>query len=136
MNKLRFTTGSIFDLVDDIFNDNLFNTTESELSTSVKYDIIENEVGYEVDVMLPGFKKEDVKIEVDKGILTIKGERKIDEKIKFNRKGSFFGKFEKSFELPKNIIDNKIDASFVDGVLKIEIPKDVKKELSKFIAIN
>jgi len=86
--------------------------------------------------MLPGFKKEDVSIDVDDGVLTVKGERTAQEETIFNRKGSFYGKFEKSFTLPEEVLADEISASFEDGILTLEIPKDVEKKLSKTIEIK
>ena len=88
-------------------------------------DIIETENNYEVDLYLAGIKKEDVSIKVDENILTIKAERKTTD-VKYNRKESFSGLYQKSFALPKNINEDDIKASFVDGILKVSIPKTIE----------
>jgi len=124
---------SLFDrfLDEDIFNWNL--PTNNIIPD---YDIIEKDNEYLVDFALAGFKREDVSINVDDGVLTIEGERKVDEEIKYTRKGSFYGQFKRSFTLPDNVIIDNIDASFSDGILSVIIPKDEKLKLSKTIEIK
>jgi HSP20 family protein len=127
---VRYSKPFGIDLFDAIFNDEIFNTT------SVDYDITEDDEKFGLEFMLPGFKKEDMSLSVDDGVLTVEGERKVQEETKFNRKGSFYGKFKKSFTLPDDVLSEKINASFTDGILSLEIPKDVEKKLSKVIEIN
>lgn len=124
------------DLFDSIFNMKGIDWNKPTNTEMIKYDVIENDEKYDLDLMLPGFKKENINILVEEDSLIIKGERKENENKKFNRKGSFFGDFEKSFYLPDNILEDKISASFNDGILTITIPKDDKGELSKIIEIK
>ena len=126
---------SLFDRFfdDDIFNWNLDVPTNK---IAPNHDIIEKDDEYLVDFALAGFKKEDVSLNVDDGVLTIEGERKINDDIKYNRKGTFYGSFKKSFTLPENINTEKIDASFNDGILSVTIPKDEKAKLTKTIEIK
>ncbi len=126
---------SLFDKIfdDDIFNWNIDLRANSTIPT---HDIIENENEYIVDFALAGFKKEDVSLNIDNNILSIEGERKVNDDIKYNRKNTFHGHFKKSFSLPENINLEKIDASFNDGILSIKIPKDEKLKLSKQIKIK
>jgi HSP20 family protein len=98
------------------------------------YDVSEIEDAYMLDMVLAGFNKEDVSVEVEDDTLTIKGERKVQEELKYSRKGSFSGEFVKSFILPKDVLADKIDASFTNGILSIQIPKEEK--LSKAIEIK
>lgn len=125
---------NIFDnLLDD---SNLFNWDRGINSGVPHYDIVENKDNYSLDFMLAGFNKDDVSINIEKDTLTIEGERKTKEDGKYNYKGSFYGKFKKSFTLPENIIVDKIRASFENGVLSLKIPKDEKAKLSKMIKIE
>jgi HSP20 family protein len=81
---------------------------------------------YYIEVDLPGVKKEDISINVDDNVLTISGERKIEEERKdeeFYRVESVYGKFERSFTLPEDVDADKIEAEVKDGVLTIRIPK-------------
>ena len=95
---------------------------------------------YLVTMDLPGVEKKDVEIKVSDGFLTISGERKIVNQDSENnrvRHESTHGAFSRSFELTSNIIENKIKATFKDGVLNITIPKaeEVKSAIKK-IAIS
>ena len=81
---------------------------------------------YYIEVDLPGVKKEDINIDVKDNILTISGERKVEEERKeddFYRVESVYGKFERSFSLPEDVDADKIEAEAKDGVLTVKIPK-------------
>jgi HSP20 family protein len=87
------------------------------------------EKGYHLEIDLPGVKKEDIETSVNDNILTISGERKLEqqeEKDNYTRIESFFGRFERSFKLPSDADVENIEAKFNDGVLKIFIPKKPK----------
>ena len=108
----------------------------------------EGEFAYHVDVDLPGVKKEDIKVDLNKGILTISGERKVEinkgiltisgerktkEEIKqedYYNIETYFGKFSRSFTLPDNVDIENIEAKSDNGVLEIVIPK-LKDDVSK-----
>ena len=123
-------------LFDRFFDEDVFNWDIPTNIVTPNYDIIENDNEYLLDFALAGFKREDVSINVEDNILTIEGERKVAEKTKYNRKGSYYGQFKKTFTLPNNILADKIDASFSDGILSVAIPKDEKVKLSKTIEIK
>lgn len=129
------TSNGMISLLDNIFNDDLFNWSPISTST-IDYDVIERDNEYVLDLALPGFTRENVTINVEDNVMTIEGERKYDEKIKYNRKGNFYGHFKKSFTLPEDVIAEKIDASFSNGILSIIVPKDEKAKLSKVIEIK
>ena len=126
----------MLNILDHFFDDEVFNWNIPEKTIIPDYDIIENDGEYLVDFGLAGFAKEDVSLNVENDILTIEGERKSDEDIKFTRKGNFYGKFRKTFTLPDNIVADKIGASWKDGMLRITLPKDKKTKLSKSIEIT
>lgn len=93
----------------------------------------EGEFAYHVDVDLPGIKKEDIKVDLNKGILTISGERKTKEEVKqedYYKIETYFGKFSRSFTLPDNVDIENIEAKSDNGVLEIVIPK-LKDDVSK-----
>ncbi|MGE3591429.1 MAG: Hsp20/alpha crystallin family protein, partial [Arcobacter sp.] len=74
----------------------------------------EGEFAYHVDVDLPGVKKEDIKVDINKGVLTISGERKLKEEVKeedYYKVETYFGKFSRSFTLPDNADIENIEAS-------------------------
>ena len=123
-NPLDNSIVKFSDLFDDIFNDTY--SAYEPLS-----DIIENDNEYIIETMLPGFSKKDVEIKIENNKLIIEGERKLDENINFNKRRSFYGKFKKEYYLPDHIKDKDIKAKFKDGVLKLEIPKNVTKVMKK-----
>ena len=91
-----------------------------------RVDIAETDKEFSIRAEIPEVKKEDVKITVDNGILTIRGERtqeKEKKEKKFHRIERFYGSFMRSFTLPDNVDENKIEASFKEGMLNLTIPK-------------
>jgi HSP20 family protein len=88
-------------------------------------DISENEDGYRLSFEIPGTMKDDVKIWVENDLLTVSGEKKNNlgkEDVKVHSERSY-GKFERSFRLPKNANKEEVKAEFIDGVLEVVIPK-------------
>lgn len=135
MTLMRYEKpSSLVNLFDTFFNDDF--TTNNNYGGNVKYDVIENNDNYILDMALPGFKKDDVNINVEKDTLTIKGERNKNKELNYSYSGSFFGKFEKSFDLPDDIKTDEINATFNDGILTISIPKNVEARVSKMIEIT
>ena len=124
-----------------IFNnlDRLFNNTESNLPSLWKprFEVINIDTSYRVRAEIPGMTKKDVSIEIEDDILTISGERKFgDDSLDENHYSEFsYGKFSRSFNLPEDVMKDKIKASMKDGVLALEIPriKQVKPEPKKIV---
>lgn len=89
-------------------------------------DIRETEDGYIVKADLPGLKKEDIQIDLKDSTLTLKGEKKFEEKVSkdnYIRTERAYGTFVRSFTLPHNVDAEKIKASYKDGVLELTLPK-------------
>jgi HSP20 family protein len=89
-------------------------------------DIHETEDGYVVKADLPGLKKEDIQIDLKDSTLTLKGEKKFEEKVSkdnYIRTERAYGTFVRSFTLPHNVDAEKIKASYKDGVLELTLPK-------------
>src|SRR5690242_9318568 len=89
-------------------------------------DISETEKEYLIRAELPAVKKEDVKVTVDDGMITIEGERKQqkeDKNEKMHRVESFYGHFTRSFSLPESVNESAIRCESKDGVLTVHIPK-------------
>ncbi|MBD3410349.1 MAG: Hsp20 family protein [Ignavibacteriales bacterium] len=89
-------------------------------------DISENEENYVLNMDLPGVKKDDVKISYANGELSVSGERKFERdenKEKYHRVERAYGKYYRSFTLPKEIKVEEIKADFTDGSLTVTIPK-------------
>ncbi len=127
--RSKYPTINLFDaLFEDAFD---FPEINTEVKSPI-HDVIENEIEFQVEMLLAGVKKEDISIDVEKNVLTIKAERKEIKDIQYNRKQTYFGKYERIFKLPDNVDKEKIDASLVDGILKIIIPKiEIDAKLSK-----
>ena len=89
-------------------------------------DIQETEAEYTVKADLPDVKKEDVKVEVENGVLTVEGERKQEKEEKgkkFHKVERAYGRFVRRFVLPTELDAAKVQAEFKDGVLNIRLPK-------------
>jgi HSP20 family protein len=105
---------------------------------SPEVDISEDERGYLLKADLPEMKKDDVKVTVEDGILSVSGERKIeneDQKKKFHRTERSFGNFRRSFTLPEDADSTKVTAEFHDGVLEVHLPTTARPR-SKAIEVK
>jgi HSP20 family protein len=92
-------------------------------------DIIEDESEYLIKVELPEVQKDDVKVTVENGTLTISGERKAEKDQKgrkFHRVERYYGRFERSFAVPDDSDSEHVKAEFKDGVLRIRLAKSEK----------
>ena len=89
-------------------------------------DISEDEKCYNINVELPDMKREDIKVSVENGILTITGERireKEEQNRKYHRVERAYGTFVRNFTLPQNVDASKVNANYRDGVLHVTIEK-------------
>ena len=134
-------------LLDDFFDVPMFsrrsgfgNATNNIMHTDVK----ENENGYEIDMDLPGVKKEDVQAELKDGYLTVKAATNTSNETKddnghYIRRERYSGSCSRSFFIGEQVTQEDIKAKFEDGVLKIVVPKkeeQPKVEESNYIAIE
>jgi len=97
-------------------------------------DITEDEKEYLIKAQLPEVKKDDMKVSVQDGILTIAGERKSEKEErnkKFHRVEWAYGSFSRSFTLPEDADADKVAGDFKDGVLKVHVPKSEKAKPKK-----
>ena len=103
-------------------------------------DISEMENGFEVRAELPGVSEKDVNVSVTDNLLTIKGEKRQEEKTddkNYHRVERRYGSFQRSFTLPRHVETDAIKAQFTDGVLVLEIPKaEVAKPTEISITTN
>ena len=124
-------------LVDQFFNQDFSGGSVS--SFSPKVDIAETESEFEIQLHVPGMNKSDFDIDLNKDQITISGERKMEKENKgknFHSVESYYGNFNRTFYLPDVINKDKVDASYVDGILTITLPKDEKKVTKKQIAVK
>ena len=99
----------------------------------------EGEFAYHVDVDLPGVKKEDIKVDIKDGVLSVSGERHFKEEVKeedYYKVETSFGKFTRSFSLPDNADVENIEATCDNGVLEVVIPKLAEKNNIKSISVK
>ena len=139
---------NLFDDFDNFNFDKALNRMNRELygkhsRNMMKTDVRETENSYELDIDLPGFKKDEIKVELDNGYLSIsaaKGLDKDEEKKdgKYIRRERYAGAMNRTFYVGDNLTQQDIQAKFEDGILKISVPKkDVQQiEQNKYIAIE
>ena len=125
--------------VDNFFDRGWLNKWEKEFPA---VNIAENEKNYSVEVVAPGFRKEDFKLKVEDDILTISAESKSEKKEngkdkEYTRREYSYNSFTRSFRLPDNVKDDSISASYQDGILLLELPKSkMQVKATKEIAIK
>ena len=129
-----------FDLLGEMFSDPFFIEHESR---TMKTDIKEKKDKYIIDIELPGYQKENIKMEVDNGYLTVHAEINSDneekEEGKFVRKERYAGSCSRSFYVGTEVQSEDIKASFKNGMLRMEVPKkEENRELpeKKYIQID
>ncbi len=125
-------------MLDRFFNESV-NSRSTLASFTPHVDTCETDQGYEIEVSLPGLKKEAIQIDFQDGRLTITGERKFSEEKK-NKKyhlvESQYGSFTRAFYLPDTINSEGIEAEFEDGILRIVVPKDTRRTARHQIRIK
>ena len=102
----------------------------------MRTDVRETEDTYELDVDLPGFKKDEVTLELKDGVLTIQAVKGLDKdetdkKGKYIRQERYAGACSRSFFVGEGIEPRDVSAKFEDGILRVSLPKQVKKELPR-----
>jgi HSP20 family protein len=121
-------------LFGDVFDDfGIFRKSNSIM----KSDIYEKDGVYTVEVDIPGFKKENVKVDYDDGYLKISGKREEvkEENTNYLHKERFSGEFSRSYYIG-NIDESSIKAKFEDGTLKVTFPKEEPKDTTRQIPIE
>ena len=138
---MRYMTTRNHDLFNDMFDD-VFRAPVFTGNNIMKTDVREKDGKYILEVEVPGYKKEDVKISLFNGNLTISAshtttDEEKDAKGKVLRQERFSGNTSRTFYVGDAIKDTDIQASFSDGILKIELPTEQKKEeeTKKYIEI-
>lgn len=113
-------------LMNEIFKPDWFGGVDSYNFDVPAVNIKDNEKEFELELMVPGRKKEDFNIEVDNDVLTISSEKKSEDEVKegnYTRREFNFSSFKRSFTLPETIDSDKIKANYEDGLLKFVLPK-------------
>ena len=109
----------------------------------MKTDVKETDNSYELDIDLPGFKKEDINVQLDNGYLTIAASKSLEkedehEKSHYIRQERYSGSMSRSFYVGNDVRQEEIHAKYEDGILKLAVPKKVAKaiETNKYIQIE
>ncbi len=114
-------------LFDDVFAPRWGRHEEKAWVPTV--DVMERDNEFIVSVDIPGVEKKDVKVSLEKNILTIKGERKMERREEEEEEGTYhcaercYGTFSRSFTLPRTVDASKINAKYKEGVLVMTLPK-------------
>ena len=120
-NRLFFPS-----LVNDFMGPDWFGGTENWNTSVPAVNIKNNEKDFELELAVPGFKRDDFTVEVDNDVLTISSEVKTENeetKDNYTRKEFSFSSFKRAFTLPETVDGSKIDAKYEDGVLRVVLPK-------------
>ncbi len=119
--------------LDDLF-DNFFASEDN----SLKCDIYEKDGKFHIEMDIPGYNKDEIKIESNKGNIIITAEKEREEKDegkKYLRKERVYGKYQRSFYLG-DVNEDEIDATFQNGILTVVVPKQGEKETKKYIEVK
>jgi HSP20 family protein len=115
------------DIMDEFFNEAVA-TNDASFSPNINISETDNKLSIDVDI--PGMNKEDINVNLENGTLTISGERKNkseEEGRTFHRVETRYGSFERSFQLPDNVDEESVEASYENGILTIDIDKKEEK---------
>jgi HSP20 family protein len=113
-------------LMNEIFKPDWLGGMENKMATLPPVNIKENETAFELELAIPGQKKEDFNIEIDKDVLTISMEINSEEeasKEHYTRREFTSTSFKRSFTLPETVENEKIEASYENGILAFMLPK-------------
>ncbi len=128
-----FWGGSRRSLVPRLFDfEPLSKTFKSRMGfVEPKVDVAETDNEYEITAELPGLDEKNVEVSLSEGVLTIRGEKKTEAEEKkkdYYRVERSYGSFQRSFALPDSIDEDKIDAAFEKGILKLTLPKTAEAQ--------
>jgi HSP20 family protein len=146
MTLVKFANGQKNQNVNPFFNDvfeSIFNDSflSDKLATRVPaVNIAETENEFHIELAVPGLKKEDFKISLDKNVLSISAEKKaenVEEGKKYSKKEYSYNSFVRSFTLPETVDHAKIEAQYTDGILKLIVAKKEEAKIqSREIAVK
>jgi len=123
------------DVFDSLINDSFLNDRLVNKVPAVNIAETENE--FHIELAVPGLKKEDFKIALDKNVLSVSAEKKVEDGKKYSKREYSYNSFVRSFTLPESADQGKIDAEYTDGVLKLNVAKkEEAKAQSREIAVK
>jgi len=135
------TRRSFSPLLSNLFDDDFFPVLSSRTSTMPAVNIKENEKNFTLELAVPGIDKKDLKIDISEDVLTISSETRNEteeSKDGYKRKEFSFASFCRSFYIPENVNREKIGASYRDGILSVDLPKqeEEKNKITRQIKIS
>ena len=141
MNLIRKQPPFFPSLIDDFINTDWNLKVPSFSGTVPAVNIKELDSQFEIELAVPGMKKDDFEIEVEDGVLSISStqeEEQVNEKGKFTRREFSYSSFRRSFTLPESVNPTKIDATYKEGVLLVLLPKhkEAQPQPKKLIKIR
>jgi HSP20 family protein len=126
------------DVFDSLINDSMLN--DRFVAKTPAVNIAETENEFQIELAVPGLKKEDFKINLDKNVLSVSAEKKaenVEEGKKYSKREYSYNSFVRSFTLPESADYAKINAEYVDGVLKLNVAKKEEAKIqSREIAVK
>lgn len=143
MSLIKRNQGGYFpfrSVLSDFFdNDGFLFDKMWDKETMPAVNISETDKGFEIELAAPGMKKEDFKVKVDNGVLTISAERKEEKEEKkknYTRQEYNFSSFSRSFTLPENVKEDDLMAKYEDGLLRLTVgKKEAVKSKAKEIPV-
>ena len=144
-------------LMPSIFGENLFNDDwmnfgfpevdkalyGKHAAHEMKTDVRETDSGYEVDIDLPGFKKDEIDVQLDNGYLSISAAKGLDKeekdkKDKYIRRERYAGSMSRTFYVGESVTENDIHAKYENGILTLDVPKEEAKKVpeKRYISIE
>lgn len=141
MNLIRKQPPFFPSLIDDFINTDWNLKVPSFSSTVPAVNIKELDSQFEIELAVPGMKKDDFEIELEDGVLSFSStqeEEQVNEKGKFTRREFSYSSFRRSFTLPDSVNPTKIDATYKEGVLLVLLPKhkEAQPQPKKLIKIR
>lgn len=124
--------GNLFaDVFDTFLNDDFFKNYPATQDMLLKpsLDIAETDKAWTVSIEIPGVEEKDINLEVENRTITVSGEKKretMEQDENWHRVERSYGSFQRVLSLPEDVDENKIDASFKNGVLTLTLPRDAK----------
>ena len=121
---------------DEVFNSFFAPANSIERAVGMRTDIRENEKGYDLDIELPGFNKDQISVDLDEGYLIVKANKEESTEQKYLRKERVCS-YSRSYYVGKDVTVEDVSAKYENGILSLFVPKDVQKKIeSKKITIN
>ena len=125
----------------NLFDDDFLPVLSQRSTSMPAVNIKEDDKKFALDLAVPGIDKKDLKIEIHEDVLTISSENKNEKEETqdgFKRREFSYSSFCRSFYLPENVNQDKIEASYKDGILTVELPKqkEEKANITKEVKIS